>query len=175
MRWQSEEAGQYSPWPDEPRGRSPRSRTCVGPCSASVGTSWVTTKHGTRIGMLAFPAACSVVGPPAGDHRSGRVDGLPDDLGRGAPEVLKIASCSVSAEKENSRSGPGLSSGWAISVSRDMRMSRMTLLMITSSLITATPSRNGKDERADVTTDGQVSLSNGTLQRKRVDQWRTPA
>jgi hypothetical protein len=47
--------------------------------------------------------------------------------------------------------------------------------MITSSLITATPSRNGKDERADVTTDGQVSLSNGTLQRKRVDQWRTPA
>jgi hypothetical protein len=32
-----------------------------------------------------------------------------------------------------------------------------------------------KDERADVTTDGQVSLSNGTLQRKRTDQWRTPA
>jgi hypothetical protein len=29
--------------------------------------------------------------------------------------------------------------------------------------------RKAKDERADVTTDGQVSLSNGTLQRKRTD------
>jgi hypothetical protein len=28
-----------------------------------------------------------------------------------------------------------------------------------------------KDERADVTTDGQVSLSNGKLQRKRTLQW----
>jgi hypothetical protein len=27
-----------------------------------------------------------------------------------------------------------------------------------------------KDERADVTTDGQLSLSNGTLQRKRTAQ-----
>lgn len=35
--------------------------------------------------------------------------------------------------------------------------------------------RRAKDERADVTTDGQVSLSNGTLQRKQTDQWRTPA
>jgi hypothetical protein len=35
--------------------------------------------------------------------------------------------------------------------------------------IRATPAgcRKRKDERADVTTDGQVSLSNGTLQRKR--------
>jgi hypothetical protein len=38
--------------------------------------------------------------------------------------------------------------------------------------IRATPagSRQRKDERADVTTDGQVSLSNGTLQRKRTPQ-----
>jgi hypothetical protein len=43
--------------------------------------------------------------------------------------------------------------------------------------IRATPAgcRKRKDERADVTTDGQVSLSNGTLQRKRTDQWRMPA
>ena len=34
--------------------------------------------------------------------------------------------------------------------------------------------RNAKDERADVTTDGQVSLSNGTLQRKQTLQ-RTQA
>jgi hypothetical protein len=34
-------------------------------------------------------------------------------------------------------------------------------------LLRAGLSQNGKDERADVTTDGQVSLSNGTLQRKR--------
>ena len=35
--------------------------------------------------------------------------------------------------------------------------------------IRATPAgcHTRKDERADVTTDGQVSLSNGTLQRKR--------
>ena len=30
--------------------------------------------------------------------------------------------------------------------------------------------RKAKDERADVTTDGQASLSNGTLQRKRTLQ-----
>jgi hypothetical protein len=45
------------------------------------------------------------------------------------------------------------------------------------SLIISPPAgcRKRKDERADVTTDGQVSLSRGTLQRKRTDQWRTPA
>jgi hypothetical protein len=58
------------------------------------------------------------------------------------PEVLNIPSCSVSPENRNSWIGPGSSSGWAISPSRDMLMSRMTLLMITSSLVTATSSRN---------------------------------
>jgi hypothetical protein len=45
------------------------------------------------------------------------------------------------------------------------------------SLIISLPAgcRKRNDEWADVTTDGHVSLSNGTLQRQRSDQWRMPA